>query len=305
MTTPENPDTLTDWRGNTYTIGDRVLYPRTSGRSCEMQEGRVLKVNRKDGTKVSSITIQPYRSSRHFGRWDGKAVGITIIDNITKVMEPERVVAMPTQSPSELENHLSETHGERQSINAAKKVMEKAIGERYWSHRATPEQEAQYHDLLAAAHELAHNGESTGLVHVHDHNLRSHDFEQRVERTERRVRTIGWKHKTSGAVWDKERYVQATGMHYGFDNSPPDWRNRDRHSYGVSPYNGYDLAGRRIVREPWVSEWEKITEEYDHEFHANYCKYCDVKMDQNNHGRKALIEETICKKNAPNNEESE
>ncbi|TDB90942.1 hypothetical protein E1264_03815 [Actinomadura sp. KC216] len=35
---------LTDWRGNEYGVGDLVLYPRMSGRSCEVREARVLDI---------------------------------------------------------------------------------------------------------------------------------------------------------------------------------------------------------------------------------------------------------------------
>jgi hypothetical protein len=306
MTTPENADVLQDWRGNAYTIGDRILYPRMSGRSCEMQEGRVTKINRDDKGKVSSVGVQPHRSSRYFGRYSGKAVTILIVNNITRVLEPDDVVAMPWQEQSVLDTHVRETHGD--SLAEITKQMQKAAGKRYWSLYSAPAAEiAEYYSLVENYHQLLHEGETqNGIVHVHDHNLRSHDFEQRVERTERRTRVIGWKNKESGVVWDRDQYAQATGVNYGFDHSPPDWRDRDRYTYNNrSYYNGYDAAGRRILREPWVSKWERLTEEYDHEFFANYCKHCDVKMDQNNHGRKASIDATICEKNAPNNEESE
>ncbi|MFI6485211.1 hypothetical protein ACIBH1_45385 [Nonomuraea sp. NPDC050663] len=36
--------TLTDWRGNPYTVGTTVLYPRMSGRSCEICEGVVVDI---------------------------------------------------------------------------------------------------------------------------------------------------------------------------------------------------------------------------------------------------------------------
>ena len=35
---------VTDWRGNEYGVGDRVVYGRMSGRSVEMQEGVVLDI---------------------------------------------------------------------------------------------------------------------------------------------------------------------------------------------------------------------------------------------------------------------
>jgi hypothetical protein len=36
--------TLADWRGNPYTVGTMIFYPRMSGRSCEIQEGIVLDI---------------------------------------------------------------------------------------------------------------------------------------------------------------------------------------------------------------------------------------------------------------------
>ncbi|MFG1709197.1 hypothetical protein ACFLIM_39000 [Nonomuraea sp. M3C6] len=42
--TEQQPMTLTDWRGNPYTVGTLIFYPRMSGRSCEIQEGEVLDI---------------------------------------------------------------------------------------------------------------------------------------------------------------------------------------------------------------------------------------------------------------------
>lgn len=90
--------TVTDFRGNTFTVGDTVLYPRMSGRSCELQEGVVVELKpfedfryfdnpkwgeegeprwvREDFTN-HKVRIQPTRSSR-FHRtgtdWRGEAV---------------------------------------------------------------------------------------------------------------------------------------------------------------------------------------------------------------------------------------
>ncbi|MGW0061429.1 hypothetical protein ACWDTT_16065, partial [Streptosporangium sandarakinum] len=36
--------TLTDWRGNTYSVGSNVIYGRMSGRSVELSEGTVIDI---------------------------------------------------------------------------------------------------------------------------------------------------------------------------------------------------------------------------------------------------------------------
>lgn len=35
---------MIDWRGHPYTIGSTIFYPRMSGRSVEIQEGRVVDI---------------------------------------------------------------------------------------------------------------------------------------------------------------------------------------------------------------------------------------------------------------------
>ncbi|MEU6778592.1 hypothetical protein ABZ912_05270 [Nonomuraea angiospora] len=42
--TQQQPMTLTDWRGNPYTIGTTIFYPRGSSGSIEIQEGVVLDI---------------------------------------------------------------------------------------------------------------------------------------------------------------------------------------------------------------------------------------------------------------------
>ncbi|NRQ31318.1 hypothetical protein HII36_05625 [Nonomuraea sp. NN258] len=42
--TEQQPMTLTDWRGNPYTVGALILYPRGNGGLCDMQEGEVLDI---------------------------------------------------------------------------------------------------------------------------------------------------------------------------------------------------------------------------------------------------------------------
>lgn len=99
---------LTDWRGNEYGIGDLVLYPRMSGRSCEMQEGTVTSVHlvyrdpeRWEWKRVADgveppegsdteerVQILPSRSSRDFSRWGKpKPVTLTIVGNVTVLRE--------------------------------------------------------------------------------------------------------------------------------------------------------------------------------------------------------------------------
>lgn len=111
----------TDFRGNEYKVGDIILYPRMSGRSCEMQEAIVLEIKEFEDTRwiwnpyydknvpphpVTNprtldekftnfkVRVQPTRSSRDFYRTgtgagdnknDVKAVWISIVENIAKV----------------------------------------------------------------------------------------------------------------------------------------------------------------------------------------------------------------------------
>jgi len=101
----DNP-TATDWRGNTYTVGSKVLYPRASGRSVEMREATVLAIvdkeqeyyryDRDAGHRVKatqtvrSVRVQPLRSSRFDRSWSGsehKATTIHNIENITAVTD--------------------------------------------------------------------------------------------------------------------------------------------------------------------------------------------------------------------------
>lgn len=99
-----------DWRGHEYAVGDTVIYPRMSGRSCEIQEGVVEKIVEYDsprsravqdatGTVIRDendrvtyervievgrkVRIRPTRNSRRFYRWDEKAVWIQIASNVT------------------------------------------------------------------------------------------------------------------------------------------------------------------------------------------------------------------------------
>ncbi|MEV0617604.1 hypothetical protein AB0I81_30085 [Nonomuraea sp. NPDC050404] len=39
-----SPMTLTDWRGEPYTVGTLIIYPRAQGRTVEVQEGEVLDI---------------------------------------------------------------------------------------------------------------------------------------------------------------------------------------------------------------------------------------------------------------------
>ena len=41
MDTQTDDIKLTDWRGVEYGVGSKILYPRSEGRSVEMQEGIV------------------------------------------------------------------------------------------------------------------------------------------------------------------------------------------------------------------------------------------------------------------------
>lgn len=50
---------LTDWRGNTYGVGDIVLYARQCGYAVEVVECEVLAI-----TERGHVRVQPLRSSR-------------------------------------------------------------------------------------------------------------------------------------------------------------------------------------------------------------------------------------------------
>jgi len=91
---------LIDWRGNVYTVGDTILYPRASGRSLEMQEGRVVAIKPynfkryvySDSDEVEEmrykVQVDPIRSSRFSTggyRSVEKVVTIEITTNITKI----------------------------------------------------------------------------------------------------------------------------------------------------------------------------------------------------------------------------
>lgn len=89
--------TVIDWRGNPVKVGSRVLYPRMSGRSCEMQEGIIEEVKPFADTRWNPDTrereeftnhkfkIIPTASSRGFSRWSGQSVWIQIGENVTAV----------------------------------------------------------------------------------------------------------------------------------------------------------------------------------------------------------------------------
>lgn len=47
---------LTDWRGNDYTVGDKVLYATSSGSTCFMNEGIVLEIIPYEGEKWNYTT---------------------------------------------------------------------------------------------------------------------------------------------------------------------------------------------------------------------------------------------------------
>lgn len=95
-------EAVVDWRGNEIRVGSTVLYPRMSGRSCEIQEGTVEAIFRHEqdrlvwaGTDPETgrgvwdkfpaykFRITPTRSTR-FRRWgDAKPVTIHLGENVT------------------------------------------------------------------------------------------------------------------------------------------------------------------------------------------------------------------------------
>ncbi|MGZ0151890.1 hypothetical protein ACXJJ3_32870 [Kribbella sp. WER1] len=98
------PVIATDWRGNTYTEGSTVLYPRQSGRCVEMREATVLQITDKEegyyvfdrdaGQRVlhtrtvRAVRLMPTRSSRFDRSWtEHKATTIHNVENITAVTQ--------------------------------------------------------------------------------------------------------------------------------------------------------------------------------------------------------------------------
>ena len=94
---PEEPLRLTDWRGVEYGVGSKILYPRSEGRSVEMQEGIVEKITprrvtrynyqtKRDETKTEhTVQVRQTRSSRFTAWTEAKLVTITVWRNITAV----------------------------------------------------------------------------------------------------------------------------------------------------------------------------------------------------------------------------
>ena len=112
---------VTDWRGNTYTVGSTVLYPRMSGRSVEMCEAtveriwwkgeemrvslrpngrgargfyrtdtRAVYIDKSTGEEVSWLAAKDLGHDRYELRWDPipiKPVTITCTENITAVVD--------------------------------------------------------------------------------------------------------------------------------------------------------------------------------------------------------------------------
>lgn len=103
-----------DWRGIVFNVGELVLYPRMSGRSCEIQEGTVLAIKERhyfrqkfvgwSGEQFKSdrlyedvpafdrkVNIKPTHSSRNFGHYswqteaESRPVWIQIGENVTAV----------------------------------------------------------------------------------------------------------------------------------------------------------------------------------------------------------------------------
>jgi hypothetical protein len=101
-----------DFRGKEYNVGDIILYPRMSGRSCEMQEAEVVQIKEFGSQRQVrnpyfddsipfdyrtnprhiykkfmdyKVQVRPTRGSRGFYRdKDAKPVWISIKENIAK-----------------------------------------------------------------------------------------------------------------------------------------------------------------------------------------------------------------------------
>jgi hypothetical protein len=105
---PDETVSWIDWRGNTYTVGTLVLYPRLDGRSCEMAEGHILsmtEVYRNESYKWVTIEPGEPRPAYLTWRWKNTETGeISRFGDIgyehVQVMEPctteKRIRIMPT-----------------------------------------------------------------------------------------------------------------------------------------------------------------------------------------------------------------
>ena len=129
--TEQQPMTRTDWRGNLYTIGTTIFYPRMSGRSCEIQGGVVLDIweavydivnfngwvrlnpdnpahqAAKEQNRATRVKVQPTgRGSRNFYRTDERTVkdesGETVRDErgyaVWEKTEPKPVTILITEN---------------------------------------------------------------------------------------------------------------------------------------------------------------------------------------------------------------
>ena len=82
--------TWQDWRGNDYTVGDTVTYPRGSGRSVEMTEAVILDLYevwyRHDGpyrwVRLAEGELPPFKQEGRREDLDGNALGRDVIASI-------------------------------------------------------------------------------------------------------------------------------------------------------------------------------------------------------------------------------
>lgn len=71
----------TDWRGNEYGVGSKVIYATTQSSSCTMHEAIVLDV------EDTRIRVKPIGSASSYGssRGERKPVWLTVLNRVTAV----------------------------------------------------------------------------------------------------------------------------------------------------------------------------------------------------------------------------
>lgn len=74
----------TDWRGQTYDVGDTIVYPRGLGGSgCEMVVAKVLELRDNGNVVVEPLTSSSIKWGTQTSKHAAKRVTLTKVINIT------------------------------------------------------------------------------------------------------------------------------------------------------------------------------------------------------------------------------
>lgn len=78
---------IVDFRGNIYRVGDTVVYPRMSGRSCELQEAIVVEIKPFNDTRyVENPAFDPNAPSDNYRKVNQRHIPETFINYKVKVL---------------------------------------------------------------------------------------------------------------------------------------------------------------------------------------------------------------------------